>query len=106
MADVVYRRVSPHSHEWLLPLQGERRVLLEERVEGDLTPLVPLAPDAEVPGEPLAQLVAGLGVRRNRQPDRRRRVRVGRTPNLFAVFFSEQPRYQRQVARPAHQIDR
>src|SRR5262245_13974043 len=89
MADVVYRRVSPHPHERLLSLRRERRVLLEERVESDLAAVVPLAPDAEVPGKPLAQLVAGLGVRRNRQPDGRRRVRVGRAPNLFAVLFSE-----------------
>src|SRR5262245_51930714 len=88
MADVVYRRVPPHSHEGLFPFQGERRVLLEERVEGDLTPVVPLAPDAEVPGEPLAQFVAGPGVRRNRQHDGRRRVRIGRTPNLLAVLLS------------------
>src|SRR5262245_3356741 len=105
MADVVYRRVPPHYLERLLSLSRERRVFLEERIEGDLTPVVPLAPDAEVPRESLAQLVASLGVRRNRQPDGRRRMRVGRAPNLLAVLVSEQSRHQRQVARSADQID-
>src|SRR5215470_17465782 len=35
MPDIVRRRISPHSGQWLLPLYRQRRVLLEERIEGD-----------------------------------------------------------------------
>src|SRR5262245_32058680 len=87
MADVVYRRVPPHPQQRWFSLQGERRVFLKERIEGDLTPVVPLAPDAEVPCKSLAQFVSGFGVRRNRQPDGRRCMRIGRAPDLFAVLF-------------------